>query len=155
MAAYEDFLRAREFENRGRRPEVLAASQRLYERAIERDPAFVEARARLAWSHLLTYWLGYDRSPERVERARVHTDYLRANAPDAAATHSAMGFLRYYGEYDFAGAAAELEALEILESVRARPSRLTNHALRLDPALRAGGTLRTARCATASAASAP
>ncbi|HUF12368.1 MAG TPA: tetratricopeptide repeat protein [Longimicrobiales bacterium] len=109
LAAYEDFLRAREMENRGRRRETLAASQHLYERAIERDPSFVDARARLAWSHLLTYWLGFDRSPERVERARAQIEQLRAIAPDAAATHYALGFLRYYGEYDFAGAAAEFE----------------------------------------------
>lgn len=109
LEAYEDYLRALEMDQRGGQPENVAASQQLYERAVQRDPDFVVARARLVWSHLLTYWLGYDRSPARVDVARVHVAHLQRIAPDAPETHYAIGFLRYYGDYDFAGAAREFE----------------------------------------------
>ena len=109
MAAYEDYLRAREIENRGRTAENLPAAQRLYERSIQSDPSFVEARGRLAWSHLLSYWMGFDRSPARIARAREQIDYLEANAPDAPETHYAKAYFLYYAEYDYAAAAREFE----------------------------------------------
>jgi len=109
VAAYEDYLRANELLASGQEPEWIGQARALYERALARDSMFTDARARLAWSHLLTYWLGHDRSPSRVEAARTHIEALRRIAPDAPSTHYAVGYLRYYGEYDFAGAAREFE----------------------------------------------
>ena len=109
LEAYDYYLRALEIDQRGGQPDNVAASQQLYERAVQRDADFVAARARLVWSHLLTYWLGYDRSPARVDVARAHVAHLQRIAPDAPETHYALGFLRYYGDYDFAGAAREFE----------------------------------------------
>ena len=62
------------------------------------DPEYLQARARLAFVHLLTYWLGYDRVPERVETAREIHRAMRRVAPDDPATHYVDGYLRYYGE---------------------------------------------------------
>jgi len=105
MEAYDSYMRGGEYLAGGYRPEGLEAARRMYERAVELDPEYLEAHARLAFTHLITYWLGFDRVPERIEAARDIHGAMLGLASEDPATHYVDGYLRYYAEHDYAGAA--------------------------------------------------
>jgi len=85
----------------------------LYQRAIDRDPAFAYAQAQLSILHGTMYWFGgVDPSPERRARAQVAMEAARRIAPDAPETHYAQGAFAYLCENDWNRALAELTAAE-------------------------------------------
>ncbi|HSM36511.1 MAG TPA: tetratricopeptide repeat protein, partial [Longimicrobiales bacterium] len=120
--AYDLFLRARAIGSGASTPETLAAAERLYELALERDPQFLEALAELTHVGLLARWSGYDRSPERVEWAEALVERAERLDPHAGPTHYARGFLHYYGYRDFDAALREFEAAVEAGVPGARPA---------------------------------
>lgn len=112
VEAYDLYLRALEFNRAGRSPENVSSAITLLERAVERDPSFLAAVSRLNHQHLLMHWYGYDRSGERIERARDLVRQAERIDPSAPETRLARGYLLYYGEVDFEAALAEFEEAE-------------------------------------------
>ncbi|MBX2993089.1 MAG: protein kinase [Bacteroidetes bacterium] len=105
--AYDYYLRGREYENRSssRADREIAVEQ--YERAIALDPSFAAAYARLAAAHAGMYWFFYDRTAERVEKARVAAGKALAIAPDLSEAHEAMGWYHYHTQLDYESAIKE------------------------------------------------
>jgi serine/threonine-protein kinase len=99
--AYDLYLRGREVELRGtpldiaRMPaENIREAQSLYSRAREIDPTFALARARLALTQMYSV-LKYDRSPARLEQARLEAEAAVRLQPGLPEAHEALAF--YWG----------------------------------------------------------
>jgi TolB-like protein/Tfp pilus assembly protein PilF len=78
--------------------------------AVARDPSFFLAHCLLAQLHDRTYFMDFDRTPDRLSRAEAALDAAARLRPDAGETHLARALLRYHGYLDYNGARAELES---------------------------------------------
>jgi TolB-like protein/Tfp pilus assembly protein PilF len=114
LEAYDLYLRGRELESRGLARADVEGALRLYKAAVDRDPGFAQALAGLAGAHLLMYWEYYDRSQERLARAKEAAERAVELRPDLAETHNALGGFFYHGLLDYPRALSEFsEALKI------------------------------------------
>jgi TolB-like protein/class 3 adenylate cyclase/Tfp pilus assembly protein PilF len=113
-AAYDAYLRGRAFAAGSPfdKPTVEGAMHS-YQEAVKLDPTFVLAWACLSSVQSNSYWLGLDPSPARLAAAKDSLDRARALDPNLPETHLALGYYRYYGQRDFAGALAEFQLAEI------------------------------------------
>jgi len=112
-AAYDAYLRGRAVEAGSLfdKSNVERAIQS-YQEAVKLDPSFVPAWVRLSFMHSNSYWLGHDPSPARLAAAKDAADRALALNPNLPETHLALGYYRYYGQHDFAGALAEFQQAE-------------------------------------------
>src|SRR5437588_2897809 len=83
-----------------------------YQEAVKVDPSFVLAWVRLSFMHSNSYWIGHDPSSARLAAAKDAADRALALDPNLPETHLALGYYRYYGQHDFAGALAEFQQAE-------------------------------------------
>jgi TolB-like protein/DNA-binding winged helix-turn-helix (wHTH) protein/Flp pilus assembly protein TadD len=117
--AYDLFLQA-EYpamqveQGRSNAKETFERAAALYRQAIARDPGFALAKARLAFLEIYAAWFGLAPADRVDEAERLAREALQADLPQA---HLAMGYVRYWGRWDYAGALAEFEQAE-----RALPS---------------------------------
>ncbi len=81
----------------------------LANQAVARDPSFFHAYCLLAYLHDRTYFMDFDRTPDRRGRAEAALDAAARLRPDAGETHLARALHRYHGYLDYEGARAELE----------------------------------------------
>lgn len=82
LEAYEFYLRGLAVSNLGFTEANERRSIAMYEQAVELDPGFAEAWARLAAEHDNMIWLGYDRSEARERDAAAALERARELAPD-------------------------------------------------------------------------
>ena len=108
--AYDFYLRGLEFAEKGQGKEDQEGALRMFQAAVDRDPRFTQALARLARTHLSYYWYYFDRSQERVDRAKDALDRLGALGPDLAETHIARGFYHYWRLLEYPRALDEFKA---------------------------------------------
>ncbi len=76
----------------------------MYEKAVELDPTFTVAYAKLTKAHLMMYWRGlrgYDHTPERLAKAKSALDKALALDPDLPEVHWAYGYYYYQGFRDY------------------------------------------------------
>ena len=113
LTAFDLFARAKSlsppafFSNAGKK-DLLEAID-LLNKAVSRDPTFFEAYCQVAWVHDVLYFLGYDRTPERLAQAEAAIDTALRLRPDAGEAHLARAENFYRGYLDYQGALAELE----------------------------------------------
>ena len=82
--------------------------------AIKLDNNFVEAYSLLVEAHLLSYWISYDRTPRRLEKAKEILDKVRNKGQGNPFYHRAQGLYHYWGFRNYALALQEFDkALEI------------------------------------------
>jgi TolB-like protein/Flp pilus assembly protein TadD len=105
----------------------------LLERATALDPTFALAFAKLSLAHSRTYWSGGDRTPARLALATRAAERALALSPELPEAHLAMGYVRYWGHRDYAGA---LEQFGI--ALKARPNDV-NFLFPLGPVARREG----------------
>src|SRR5256886_6367682 len=112
-AAYDAYLRGRGVEAGSLfdKSNVEHAIQS-YQEAVKLDPSFVPAWVRLSFMHSNSYWIGHDPSSARLAAAKDAADRALALDPNLPETHLALGYYRYYGQHDFAGALAEFQQAE-------------------------------------------
>ncbi len=109
-AAYDLFLRAEYQMNQaelgGGNPLTLAAAIPLYRQAIEKDPGFALAYARLSYAEsYFTYeGAGGQDAAQLSTQARKDAKQALQLAPDLAAAQLALGYNDYWGRHDFDGA---------------------------------------------------
>ncbi|HTA65314.1 MAG TPA: protein kinase [Xanthomonadaceae bacterium] len=101
-----------------------------FDEAIRLDPDYVLALAERAE----TYSRMADRMPHDAAvaaRASAHSDAERAVAlqPDLAAAHTALGWVRFYVDWNFAGSVSEFRRAEQLAPGDARPKYLLSQVL--------------------------
>ncbi len=101
--AYQAFLRGLVYsKSPSLDSEVAEHAIAAYEEAVQLDPNFALAWARLSREHSSIYFLGYDVSEERRAAARRALEEAAQLAPDTGETYLARGFYHYYGfrEYE-------------------------------------------------------
>jgi len=104
--AYDDYLRANEYWDRGTIPDTRLASE-LYHQAIALDSTFALAWARLARAEAWIYWFRADHSAEQLSRVDQTARRALALAPELPEAHAAMGYYHFWGHRDFARALDE------------------------------------------------
>lgn len=106
--AYALYLRAWEILSR-KKPAEEPIAELLFRRALELDPAFALAHARLSFLHSQAYWFNRDHTQARISQAREEADRALALQPDLAEAHLALGTLYYWGARDYDLALKEYE----------------------------------------------
>ena len=91
------------------RPQDFAQAVDLLNRAVARDPSFLEAYCQLAFVHDQLYFDGIDRTPARLAMAKDAIDSAFRLKPDSGEAHLARAVHLYRGYLDYDGALAELE----------------------------------------------
>jgi TolB-like protein/Tfp pilus assembly protein PilF len=81
----------------------------LLNRAVARDPSFLEAYCQLAFAHDQLYFEVIDRTPARLAMAKDAIDSAFRLKPDSGEAHLAQAVHLYRGYLDYDGALAELE----------------------------------------------
>src|SRR5437899_2263253 len=81
----------------------------LLNRAVARDPSFLDAYCQLAFAHDQIYFDGIDRTPARLAMAKDAIDSAFRLKPDSGEAHFAQAVHLYRGYGDYDGALAELE----------------------------------------------
>jgi TolB-like protein/Tfp pilus assembly protein PilF len=81
----------------------------LLNRAVARDPSFLDAYCQLAFAHDQLYFEGIDRTPARLAMAKDAIDSAFRLKPDSGEAHFAQAVHLYRGYGDYDGALAELE----------------------------------------------
>jgi serine/threonine protein kinase/tetratricopeptide (TPR) repeat protein len=107
MEAYDYYLRGNEYHQRSSLENDLKIAVSMYERAVELDPEFALAYARLAKVHAWIYWLYYDRSEQRLAKAKEAVDKALQLEPDLPEAHLALGLYYYWGHLDYGRALDE------------------------------------------------
>ena len=115
--AYGLYLRAKSLEDLLTPRSGLAKYEQaaaLYAQAIERDPKFLLAHARLTYLHGIIYWFGgMDPTPARrarAEAALAATEQLSSTAPE---THIARGTVAYFCDNDWERSLVEFREAEV------------------------------------------
>ena len=108
--AYDYYLRGNDYLGRSNQEADLANAARLYQQAVEADPKFAAAYARLARCHTQIYWHYYDRTEGRLDLARQALDSAVRLGPNLPETHMAQGFFHYWAQLDYDDALREFEA---------------------------------------------
>jgi TolB-like protein len=90
------------------RKENLLEAVKLLNQAVARDPNFFLAYYQLAHAHDQIYFLGFDRTPERLASADGAIQSVRRLHPDSGEAHLALAKHFYWGYLDYDRAREEL-----------------------------------------------
>ena len=107
MEAYDYYLRGNDYVRRGFEEGYVRAALRLYERAVELDSLFAPAYALLSRMQSRMYWAYWDRSPDRLVRARRAVDKALQLDPDLPEAHHSLGTYYWLGFRDYERALRE------------------------------------------------
>jgi TolB-like protein/Tfp pilus assembly protein PilF/predicted Ser/Thr protein kinase len=110
LVAFDLYSRANDIlSGKNSRPQDFAQAVDLLNRAVARDPSFLEAYCQLAFAHDQIYFDGIDRTPARLAMAKDAIDSAFRLKPDSGEAHFARAVHLYRGYLDYDGALAELE----------------------------------------------
>ena len=115
--AYDFYLRGNDYLGRSNQYADLSSAASLFTQAVEADPGFAAAWAKLARCHTQIHWHHFDRTDARMALAKAALDSAVRLAPELPETHTAIGFYRYWGLLDYEGAIREFET-----ALRLQPS---------------------------------
>ncbi|MGB8658597.1 MAG: protein kinase [Candidatus Zixiibacteriota bacterium] len=99
VEAYEYYLRGKGYWGEGAKGTRMAID--MYAKAVEIDPTFAIAYASLSVEHSFMYWAYYDRTDERLNKAKEAVDRALELNPDLPEAHRALGIYYYYGSRDY------------------------------------------------------
>lgn len=101
IEAWDYYLKGVMHNNRsyGGEDEKLAVFN--FSKAIEADPNFAEAYARLTKTHIFMVWSGYDRSDERRQKAKENIDKAMQLDPENPVVRISRGYYYYHGFRDY------------------------------------------------------
>ncbi len=99
--AYDLYLKGIEYSLRSIAQSDNEIAQDLFQKAIAADPSFSAAYAQLSVVHSNFYWFFYDRSQERLHKARSAAEKALSLNPSLSTAHEAMGWFYYHGLLDY------------------------------------------------------
>jgi TolB-like protein/Flp pilus assembly protein TadD len=104
LEAYDFYLRGTDYYNRSFDEEDWRIAVQMFEKAIELDPRFALAIAELSMTHSALYHFSYDRTAERLAKAKAMVDQALELQPELPEAHLALGYYYYWchREYDLA-----------------------------------------------------
>ncbi len=112
LEAYQYYLRGNDVYQRSGAVEDRRLAAQMFEKAIELDPDFAAAHARLSQAYAFLYWIFYDRTADRLQRARESVDKALQLAPELPEAHVALGYYYYHGHRDYERALAEFRVAQ-------------------------------------------
>jgi TolB-like protein len=150
LAAYDLYLKSREFFKDSRTELTRAQAEEALAEAVKLDPGFAGAWGYLAVAHAMAVFGDEDHTAERLAKAKAAIGTAMRLAPDDPVVVEMSGNYYYYGYRDYGRAAEQyqrlllirpnsIEAFEQLGFIRRRQARwaeaLANlrHAVELDP----------------------
>ncbi len=98
--AYDTFLKAESLAFRAHdslEDPDFAAADAAYRQALELDPDFALAHARLAYNAISRYWLTKQVPESQLPEIKASADRALALAPDLPESHLAVGYYLYWG----------------------------------------------------------
>jgi serine/threonine-protein kinase len=98
--AYDYYLRGLDYRSRGNEQENYRIAEQMFEKAVKLDPKFARAYTSLSVCHAAQYWFYYDRTRERLAKAKEAVDRAFQIEPDLPEAHMAMGLYYYDGYLD-------------------------------------------------------
>ena len=102
LLAYETYLRGINYaRSAGAVEERWKKAEILLKQAVELDPEFAIAHAKLSIVHSEFYFWGYDRTAERLEKTKAAADRALDIDPDLPEGYAALGNYYYIGRQDF------------------------------------------------------
>jgi serine/threonine-protein kinase len=101
VEAYDAYLRGNQYFHRSYREQDFRIAVQMYEKAVELDPSFALAYAKLSEAHSRLYWWHYNRSEERLARAKAAVEKAFKLKPGLPEAHQAQGFYYYWGHLDY------------------------------------------------------
>jgi TolB-like protein/Tfp pilus assembly protein PilF/class 3 adenylate cyclase len=115
--AYDLFLKA-EYEQReaesSLNPESFDNAAALYRKALNRDPNFALAAARLADSRILRHWFVVHATEQELAEIKSTAEHALVLDPNLPAAHVALGRFYYYGNREYEKALKEFrQALQL------------------------------------------
>jgi serine/threonine protein kinase/tetratricopeptide (TPR) repeat protein len=112
--AYDYYLRGMQYHRRGYVETDFRIAIDLFKRAIDRDPSFSSAYAKLSRTYSSLYWFHYDRSDEILLLSESNARRAIELAPDLAEGYEALGWYYYHGLLDYERALREFnKALDL------------------------------------------
>ena len=112
LVAYEHYLRGRDFFQRSLVLTDARTAVREFQAAVDADPAFAEAWARLSIGRSTLSW-GFGLNEERPA-AEAAAEQALALAPESPLSMAAMGYYRYYCRRDYDAALEWLRKAEAI-----------------------------------------
>jgi len=112
LDAYDLYLRARDlfrWSGSGDPKENGDIALRLLEDALSRDPNFALAHALASRFHGELYWFGYDRTRDRLAKARTEAETALKLRPELGDARLALAYYYYFGGRHYDLALKELE----------------------------------------------
>jgi serine/threonine protein kinase/tetratricopeptide (TPR) repeat protein len=106
--AYDVYLRGRDYFQRSYAKQDFVIAIQMFERAVELDPKFAAAFAKMGETHAAMYWFFYDHSNDRLALAKQAIDKALALDPELSDAHQAFGYYYYWGFLDYENALNEL-----------------------------------------------
>jgi TolB-like protein/Tfp pilus assembly protein PilF len=100
--AYDAYLRGRAFEARtGSSIDLLTKAIGFYERAVQLDPNFALAWARLSRPHAILYFIGADTTAARRDAAKGALESAQRLEPNSPETLLALGYYQFWVLRDY------------------------------------------------------
>jgi TolB-like protein/Flp pilus assembly protein TadD/predicted Ser/Thr protein kinase len=121
--AYDYYLRGNDHFQRTFSEEDARVAIEMYEKAIGLDPSFAPAYAALSEGHARMWWERYDRTRERVAKARAAVDRALQLQPDLSEAHRALGYYYYWCQLDYGRA---LQEFAIAQKAKPNDSRIAS-----------------------------
>jgi serine/threonine-protein kinase len=112
LEAYEYYLRGNESRFLSTARADVEHAIEMWERAIALDPGFAVAYAALSLAHSEMWWFYYDRSRQRLQRAKEAVDRALELEPGLPEGLAALGWYHYWGLLDYARALEAFTAAE-------------------------------------------
>jgi TolB-like protein/Flp pilus assembly protein TadD len=113
LDAYQAYLRGKDYAQRfAYSKNDLQLAIQMFERAVELEANFALAYTELSVVHSALFHFGFDRTPERLEKAKAAVDRALELQPELPEAHLALGSHYYWGYRDYDRALKELAFAE-------------------------------------------
>ncbi len=120
IEAYRNYLQGNSAYDRSWSRQDVASALAFYRKAVELDPNFALAWARLSRTHSWMNQLRYDLGAERLVEAKAAADRAIALDPNLSDAHLALGLYWYWGFSDYDRALPELLKAKQLQASNAQ-----------------------------------
>jgi TolB-like protein/Flp pilus assembly protein TadD/predicted Ser/Thr protein kinase len=114
IVAYQLYLRGMDYIAFGHdSEESYSRAQRLFEQAIEIDPGFALAYAKLSHVHRSLYFYGYERTEAQLAKAKEEIDRAIELDPNQPEVRRELGYYYYQGLLDYDRALEEFSSIAV------------------------------------------
>lgn len=120
IEAYRNYLAGNVAYDRSWARQDVETALASYQKAVELDPKFALAWAKIARTHAWIYQLRYDRTPDRLAMAKEAADRAVTLDPGLSEAHLSLGLYWYWGLGDYERALAELAKAGQLQASNAQ-----------------------------------